>query len=423
MKYFYAFTFFLFFSHQVKACSAFYATNGNNMFVGINVDWKVPESQIHFIPAIDNKFGYLKFNIKGYFDNSFGDVGGLNDHGLFYEWTDNLYPVDFTFHVPGTVTYSGYVMDLIMKTCTNVEEAEKVFRVYNAPYFSYTHLIMGDQFGNSIVIERAENDSLNFIKRQKNYQIVTNSLNSYLENPKTADFIGDYRYEFIDEMLNSNQEITVDFFQTVLNGAANKGQKNPTIFSNIYDLKSLDVHTYLYNNYEEALTFNLIEELKKGDHYVLLPQLFSGIKGIYPISSEIIANSSVNLSWYGNVAEFEIMLSTDKNFAESTSIKIGSNNYQKAGFGGLFILMTLLSFILIRKNRQFLVIAIYILIFIGGCEKDTVDLPSMVSTIKHSKMIDGLLPNNTYYWKIIASGKNGFKTESKVYNFLTSDFK
>ena len=215
----------------------------------------------------------------------------------------------------------------------------------------------------------------------------------------------------------------MDLFRTILDGAANKGQENPTIFSIIYDLKNLDVYAYVYNNYEEVFKFNLIEELKKGQRNLSLPQLFSRIKGTYPVSNELITGSSVNLSWFGDVDDYEILLSTDKEFSDLKSIKNESINYKRASLPGLFILMLFISSTLIRKNKKLLVIGFFILTSVGGCEKDTVDLPNTVSTIKHSKTVDGLLPDNTYYWKIIVSDKNGYKTESKVYNFLTSDFK
>jgi hypothetical protein len=424
MKYFYVLIFVLFIPHQAQACSAFYAKNENKILVGVNIDWRVPDSQIHFFPAANNKYGYLNFNIRGYFNsNSFGDCGGINDQGLFYEWTDNLYPVDFSFHVNGTEYYSGYILDLIMTTCSTVKEVENLFKTYNAPYFSYVHLLIGDRSGNSLVIERAENDSLAFIRSGESYQLITNFLNSYLDNPKTADFIGCYRYEYIDKMLENNKDISIDLFRTILDGAANKGQENPTIFSIIYDLKNLDVYTYIYQNYEETFKFNLIEELKKGQHSLSLPQLFSGIKGIYPVSDELIKGSSVNLSWVGDVDEYEILLSANREFSDPISTKTKSINYERTSLPGLFILMLFLSSALIRKRKKLLVIGIFILISVGGCEKNNVELPDTVSAIKHSKTINGLLPNNTYYWKIIASGEYGYKTESKVYSFLTSDFK
>jgi hypothetical protein len=223
-------------------------------------------------------------------------------------------------------------------------------------------------------------------------------------------------------MLEDNKDITMDLFQTILDGAANKGQENPTIYSIIYDLKNLDVYTYVYQNYEEAFKFNLVDELNKGQRSLSLPPLFSGIKGIYPVSNELISSSSVNLSWVGDVDDNEILLSADKEFSDLINTKIANTSFTRASLPGLFILILFLSSALIRKKKKLLVMGIFILIAAGGCEKNKVDLPDTISIIKHSKTIIGLLPNTTYYWKIIASAKDGYKTESKVYSFLTSDF-
>jgi hypothetical protein len=54
--------------------------------------------------------------------------------------------------------------------------------------------------------KRTEDDSLAFIRNGKSYQLVTNFLVSYLDNTKTTDFIGCYRYEYIDKMLGMNFE-------------------------------------------------------------------------------------------------------------------------------------------------------------------------------------------------------------------------
>jgi hypothetical protein len=421
MKYFYVFILMLLIDFHIKACSIFYATDGKNIFAGKNVDWEVPECQIRFVLSTNNSYGYVVHCIK-YLSNSFSANGGLNDQGLFFEWANNGLPPDSKFHVKGTTNYNGDVMIKMLTSCASVEDAEKIFRTYNIPGFSFAHLLIGDRFGNSVVIERAENDSLAFIINGDSYQIATNFLNSYLNDPVTARFVGCYRFNYIDEMLKNNKDISVDLFRTILDGAGNKGQQYPTIYSIIYDLKNLDVYAYIYSNYEEVLKFNLINELAKGGRYLILPQLFSGVKGIYPASNELITNSSVNLSWFGDVDEYEILLSTDKDFLTSTSIKTGRVNFQKSSLSGLLIIILLLSFTLIPKNRKLLFTGIYILMFIGGCEKNPVYLPCTVSSIEHSKTLDGLLPDKTYYWKIIASGNKGYKTESKVYSFSTSDF-
>jgi hypothetical protein len=421
MRYFYIFLFILFTWQNSQACSIFYANDNSNILAGKNVDWKVPASQAQFYPPTVNSYGYVNFCIKGYLNNSYGDNGGINDQGLFYEWADNGLPIDLNFHVKGTVDYSGSVLRKMLSECATVEEAEKLFRIYNIPGFSYAHLLIGDSLGNSVVIERAESDSLNFIRSKKNYQIATNFLNSYLNDPKTVAFIDCYRYSYIDEMLGNNSKISVELFRIILDGATNKGQQYPTIFSTIFDLKNLNIIFYRCCNYDEELQFSLPEELKKGRRDVLMFDLFSNIKGIYPISNELITNSSVDLAWYGDADEYEILVSQSNDFSGAISIKIERVKYQVAGLPYLSVLILILLLPLIRKNKRLLVAGIFILC-IAGCEKDLVNLSDTVSTIKHSKTVEGLVPNKMYYWKIIASGKDGYKTESKVYNFTTSVF-
>ena len=422
MRYFCILLFILFIRQNVLDCSGFYAKTENKILVGINVDWKVPASQIHFFPPVNKNYGYLNFNIKGYFNDSYGDCGGINGKGLFYEWTDNLYAPDFSFHVNGTINYDGYVMDLIMTTCTTVAEAEKLIRTYNLMPFSYTHLLLGDRYGNSLIVERADNSNLSFIRSGKNYQVITNFLVAWVEDPLMKDFVGCYRYEYIDNMLRDNKDISLDLYRTILDGAANKGQVDPTIISIIYDLNNLNAYVYTNSNYEEAYKFSLIEEINKGKRSLDLPPLYSGIKGIYPVSNELVSSSSINLSWYGNADNYEILVSTDSQLSDNMSFITRGNNYQQAGLNASFILLLMLSFILIRKNKKIGMIGCFILM-LAGCDKGLVNLPETISSTKHSKPVDGLLPNKTYYWKIIAAGKNGFTTESKVYNFLTSDFK
>jgi hypothetical protein len=118
-----------------------------------------------------------------------------------------------------------------------------------------------------------------------------------------------------------------------------------------------------------------------------------------------------------------LIFSTDKEFSNLINTKIANSGFARASLPGLFILILFLSSALIRKNKKILVAGVFILIVAGGCEKNKVDLPDAVSTIKHSKTVNGLLPDTAYYWKIIASAKDGHKTESKVYSFHTSDFK
>jgi len=45
------------------------------------------------------------------------------------------------------------------------------------------------------------------------------------------------------------------------------------------------------------------------------------------------------------------------------------------------------------------------------------DLPSTRSGNEHFKTIENLIPNTTYYWKVVAVNPQVFNTESKVKSF------
>jgi hypothetical protein len=421
MRYVYVILLAVFFEISVRACSIFCATDGNTVLAGKNVDWKVPECQLKFFPPAAGAHGYVFHCIK-YFGNYFTTDGGINDQGLFLEYADILFPRDQDFRVPGEINYTGDLEGKILSSFSTVDEVINFFRTYYTPGFSSAHLMVGDRFGNSVVIERADGDSLAFIRSGKTYQVVTNFLNSYVTDPKMAGFVGCYRYNYIDAMLKDNTNISVDLFSTILDGAANKGQHNPSIYSLIYDLKNLEVYAYVYTNYEEVFKFNLVEELNKGKHSLLLPDQFSNIKGIYPVNGEIVNESTVDISWVGDADEYEILLSPNKDFSNIVSFRAMNLDFQEAGIPGWLVLLLIMSFVLLWKNKKLFLAGIFFLGIAAGCAKDLIELPDTISVIKHTKTIDGLLPGRTYYWKIIATGKNGYKTESKVYNFSTSEF-
>jgi hypothetical protein len=53
------------------------------------------------------------------------------------------------------------------------------------------------------------------------------------------------------------------------------GLGDGTTYTNIFDLNSGDITLYFYHNYNESKTFNLKQELLKGDHRFIMPQIFS----------------------------------------------------------------------------------------------------------------------------------------------------
>jgi tetratricopeptide (TPR) repeat protein len=75
-------------------------------------------------------------------------------------------------------------------------------------------------------------------------------------------------------MLDSVNELSASVIRTVLSATHAEGNYT-TLYSCIYDLKAGLVNVHYFHNFEEVVTFNLTEELKKGNQRIELATLFS----------------------------------------------------------------------------------------------------------------------------------------------------
>ncbi|MCJ2514093.1 MAG: hypothetical protein LN408_06630, partial [Candidatus Thermoplasmatota archaeon] len=87
--------------NSVSACTGFTASEGENILVGTNFDWKLTFNvYMHFFPAEEEKFGRVIFDMnfpiqmESYTNNPdwIAPLQGMNDQGLFYHlfWTPEL---------------------------------------------------------------------------------------------------------------------------------------------------------------------------------------------------------------------------------------------------------------------------------------------------------------------------------------------
>jgi predicted choloylglycine hydrolase len=405
---------------SMYSCSIFYAAIGNSVLAGNSEDWDDINSMIRFFPPQNGKYGRIVYGVKDW-GLDFCPYGGVNDQGLFYDWASTG-ARNTNFHAQGTQNYSGVLADRMEEECSTVEEAIELFKKYNSPGFGGAHILIGDRFGNSVVIEESENNTLAFIRKKGNYQITTNTLNAYLDDPKVYRWIQCPRYQYIDETLKDKDSISIGLFQKILQHVGNNnGAGSHTIYSNVYDLKSGKVYIYNYFNFEEVLILDIKKEMDKEYRFYKLPELFSKIKAEYPVSGVSVNSSSIELKWVGDATNYVIWLSSNDQFTDAKAINYSESEIQKAGFGILYSLILFLFIIpCIKKNKNLLYMGVFCLIFFAGCEKT--ELPETRSNIEHVKTIDNLEPNKVYYWKVVANNRNGFDTETKVESFTTSSF-
>jgi len=225
--------------------------------VGNNEDWKNPNTKIWYEPAEEGKYGRVYFG----FDN-FYPQGGMNEKGLVFDgFATSPNEVKKSLNKP---TYGTNLMDKVMSECATVDEALKIFDRYSLKFMEQAMFFIADERGDSAIIEGDE-----VLRKEGKYQIITNFYQSQVKNGN----IRCGRYKIADAMLKDAGDISVDLCKHVLAATHNEGP-NPTLYSNVYDLKRRVVYLYHFHNFQNEVRIDLNAELAKGAHRLDLPDLF-----------------------------------------------------------------------------------------------------------------------------------------------------
>ncbi len=402
------------------SCSIFYANDGKSILAGNSEDWDDVNTMIKLIPPTPGKYGFMVFGLKDW-GIDFCSWGGVNDQGVFYDWAD-IGTRNEDFHAKGTIRYNGILADKMLAECATVDEAIALFKKYNCPGFGGAHILIGDRFGNSVVIEKTEKDSLLFIKNTGKYQIATNFLNSYLNDPEIYRWVQCPRYELIKFNLSSNDSISIPLFENILQHVGNHNRIFPSVYSNIYDFVSGKMYIYNYFNFEEVLVLDINEALKRGYQFYKLPELFSNLGTLFPTNNEIINSESVEFKWLGDADTYEIWISTDEQFTNPRIVSYYHPAIQTAGFKYIWLYLILAVSLGIFRKRKIIPIGILLFLVFTGCEDLFTDLPDTKSGITHVKTIDNLEAGKKYFWKVVAVNPDKYNTETSVESFTISNY-
>ena len=242
-------------SAVLDACTAFCATGGELVLVGNNEDWSNPLTKLWFVPATPGSFGRMYVG----FDDMYPQ-GGMNERGL---WFDG-FAVPLVKAAPsGLPRFPGNIVDRAMAECSTVEEVIRLFAQYDRSFLSRGILMFADASGDAVSIEV---DAM--VRKTRNHFVQTNFHQS---RSITND---DRRFRTATDMLEqAGSDISVDLFRRILGATYQKGPA-PTLYSNVYELRSRTMHLYYFHDFERAVTFRLDEELRKGARAIDIPSLF-----------------------------------------------------------------------------------------------------------------------------------------------------
>jgi len=261
------------------SCTTLSAVHGDAVLFGNNEDNPNPDAVIGFFPASDKNHGMVKV---GYYRAS-GDVrsanfeGGMNDQGV--AWDALGYPATRLNPHPER-PYNIWDDNFLGKILSQADSVADVIKMAeNYDFGDQMSLIIhvADASGDAVAIYPGVEGEVVF-ERIKGGQ---DHLLSVSKFPWPLQGESEQRYRTAEALLSKieSSNLEVASIETVLESVRQDSLSNVffnsyTIYSNIFDLTNQVIHLYAYGQYNERVTLELKEELAKGEHILMMADLF-----------------------------------------------------------------------------------------------------------------------------------------------------
>jgi len=250
------------------SCTIFAASFGNTVLYGNNEDYRDPNTYYWVRRSGEGTYGGVYL---GYDDYSL--QGGINEKGLAFDF--NALPEAPLNPHPELPSASG-VMRRIQQTCATVEEAIAVAKEYNWGSSLRWQVLLADVSGDAAVMSAGPDGEITFTRKPDgdDYLVSTNFNRANTDN-------GTYpcwRYEKATEMLERierEEDLTVDYFKSILDSVHVEGAVGNTLYSNVFDLRNGLIYLYYWHQFDEVVVLNVAEELATTTQPMRLRDLFS----------------------------------------------------------------------------------------------------------------------------------------------------
>lgn len=261
--------------NQPEFCSVLTASYGRKVLFGDNVDTKLQKNlgitpYIFIFSPSEEENGYgsgygfvaightWKENGRNYESYS----GGMNEKGLAFG-TNGLPTVSLNPHPERPFSTSSELFWMkAMRECTSVDCVIELAKKYNWGETLWYQLHVADAGGDAVVISAGRDGELAFTRKGKKdgYLISTNFNRA---NPANGIFPC-WRYSTaaaILEKIENRDDLTIHYFESVLDAIHQEGALLNTAYSYIFDLRTGDGYVYYFHQFEEVVEFNVSVEL------------------------------------------------------------------------------------------------------------------------------------------------------------------
>ncbi|MFI5220411.1 MAG: linear amide C-N hydrolase [Bacteroidia bacterium] len=258
-------------AHNAFSCSMYKVTINGKTMVGNNEDSWGRDARIWFEQGTNEKFGVV---CMGYARKQHSD-GAMNEYGLVFDAFSMPYKPNIPERDPNKKDFAYSHIKTIMQQCKTVDEVyaflkELNLHVLNGSIIFYGGMLLFvDKTGKYLVVEASK---MTFGNDDK-FALA----NFSIADTKDLSTIKTERYCKGVAFLNNKKLDTSLSFCTALSDTMSVNRAkvgDGTLYTSIYDLEEGLIHLYFFHDFSKRVTFNLKEELTKGDHSYAFVELF-----------------------------------------------------------------------------------------------------------------------------------------------------
>ncbi|MFZ1688537.1 MAG: hypothetical protein WAU70_14000 [Flavobacteriales bacterium] len=252
---------------QATACTLFKITKHGRTLVGNHEDaWSI-NARVRFVNGKNGAYGALYFShYNGSPLRTMSDQGGMNEAGLVFDGF--VVPVTELRAQHGPIADIGDLVSRVMRTCADVHQAGVIFREHDLSPLNGGMLFFCDRNGEYLVVEA---DTV-FTGADSTF-----TLGNF--RPSQCTDLGAVpiaRFQRGRAMLALGSDTSLSYCTTLLDSMSVCRRKigEGTLYSYLADPSRGSVQLFFHHDFAHRVTFNLKEELAKGDHELEMATLF-----------------------------------------------------------------------------------------------------------------------------------------------------
>jgi hypothetical protein len=253
------------------ACSMYKITYSGKTMVGCNEDnWRLTSTIWFETKDTHHAYGaaFTGSRIDG--ANGVAPQSGMNDQGLVFSRLASPTPTTGikNFTNRKIITNPTQYLKDILHNCKNIEDVKAFISVYDPSYFLQDVFIYIEKSGRYLVVE-----PYTFVEGSDAKYVLSNFCPS-VTTPQYASKLERYNKGtlFLKNKLDSTLAFATALSDT-MHVCRNK-IGDGTLLTSIWDANNQVVSLYFYHNYKNKITFNISNELAKGNHQLEIPKLF-----------------------------------------------------------------------------------------------------------------------------------------------------